>query len=175
MLPSVTTTPQAIHTIRAIPTDPAPSSTPLGEMKIPDPAKTTLHYIIIMYTGNRNKQRTVTLSPACVILYILQLSLPSMFTMVFKCQSYTKYEMRKRDMHYSMSLICNQSVVSRTSIQTFQNILCKRKKPINTKIASYLILFYFFTALNYASSVLEKQTKSLKTKKKLSLMLIVML
>lgn len=105
MLPSVTTTPQAIHTIRAIPTDPAPSSTPLGEMKIPDPAKTTLHYIIIMYTGNRNKQRTMTLSPACVILYILQLSLPSMFTMVFKCQSYTKYEMRKRDLHYSMSLM----------------------------------------------------------------------
>lgn len=52
MLPSVTTTPQAIHTIRAIPTDPAPSSTPLGEMKIPDPAKTTLHYVLvtILYT-----------------------------------------------------------------------------------------------------------------------------
>lgn len=47
MLPSVTTTPQAIHTIRAIPTDPAPSSTPLGEMKIPDPAKTTLHYVLV--------------------------------------------------------------------------------------------------------------------------------
>lgn len=47
MLPSVTTTPQAIHTIRAIPTDPAPSITPLGEMKIPDPAKTTLHYVLV--------------------------------------------------------------------------------------------------------------------------------
>lgn len=58
-----------------------------------------------MYTGNRNKQRTMTLSPACVILYILQLSLPSMFTMVFKCQSYTKYEMSKKDLHYSASLM----------------------------------------------------------------------
>lgn len=49
----------------------------------------------------------MTLSPACVILYILQLSLPSMFTMhmVFKCQSYTKYEMSKKDLHYSVSLM----------------------------------------------------------------------
>lgn len=37
--PRVTTTPQAIQVIRAIPTEPVPSKTPLGEMKIPDPAK----------------------------------------------------------------------------------------------------------------------------------------
>lgn len=100
MLPSVTTTPQAIHTIRAIPTDPAPSSTPLGEMKIPDPAKTTLHYIIIMYTGNRSKQRTMTLSPTTIFAIHVYNGVQ-----VFKCQSYTKYEMRKRDLHYSMSLM----------------------------------------------------------------------
>lgn len=112
MLPSVTTTPQAIHTIRAIPTDPAPSSTPLGEMKIPDPAKTTLHYVLvnILCTVQEIEINNVTtyndtFPCMCNLIYILQLSLPSMFTMVFKCQSYTKYEMRKRDMHYSMSLM----------------------------------------------------------------------
>lgn len=47
----MTTTPQAIHTIRPIPTDPAPSSTPLGEMKIPDPAKITLHIYTINIIG----------------------------------------------------------------------------------------------------------------------------
>lgn len=110
----------------------------------------------------------MTLSPACVILYILQLSLPSMFTvhMVFKCQSYTKYEMSKKDLHYSASLMQLVCCFANNLFRHTRIFYAREKKHINTKIASYLILFYFFTALNYASSVLEKQTKSLKTKKK---------
>lgn len=91
----------------------------------------------------------MTLSPACVILYILQLSLPSMFTvhMVFKCQSYTKYEMSKKDLHYSASLMQLVCCFANNYSDILEYSMRKKAHKHQNSIISDIILFLHCTQL----------------------------